>query len=108
MLKLGLAFVTAVLLLNALGTRGLPAVLQARRSYQQDERELDRLKADNAALRQQVKRLRVDSATVEEVARRDLGFIAPGEKVFIIHDVTPNDAAPPAPAPRPPDASPAP
>jgi cell division protein FtsB len=93
MLKLGLAFVTAVLLLNLLaGSRGLPAVLQARRAFERDEKALDRLKAENDVLRREIERLRNDAEAVEEVARRDLGYIEPGEKVFIIKEVTPPDA----------------
>jgi cell division protein FtsB len=95
MLKIGLAFVTGVLLLNLLaGSRGLPAVLQARREFQREEHSLTRLKAENAALRNEVRRLRDDAGAVEEVARRDLGYIAPGEKVFIIRDVAPPASVP--------------
>ena len=100
-LKLGLAFLTAVLALNALaGSRGLPAVLQARREYERDAQALERLRAENAALRQQIRHLRDDAETVEEVARRELGYIRPGEKVFVIHDVTASDGPVQAPAPR--------
>jgi cell division protein FtsB len=103
MLKLGLAFVTTVLLLNVLaGSRGLPAVLQARREFDREAQLLDRVRADNEAKRRDIERLRTDPAAVEEVARRELGYKAPGEKVFIIHDVAPPDApqgAPPQAAP---------
>jgi cell division protein FtsB len=109
MLKLGLAFLTAVLALNALaGSRGLPAVMHARREYQRDEQALERLRSENASLRQDIHRLRVDPATVEEVARRDLGYMAPGEKVFVIHDVTSADRSSPAPARTPADPAPPP
>jgi len=109
MLKLGLAFLTAVLAINVLaGSRGLPAVMHARQEYQRDEQALERLRSENAALRQEIHRLRVDADTVEEVARRDLGYIAPGEKVFVIHDVTAADRPAPAPAPKPADPAPAP
>lgn len=97
-LKIGLAFVTAVLLLNLLGNRGLPAVLQARREFEREGQSLDRLKTENDRLRSEIQRLRVDDEAVEEAARRDLGYIAPGEKLFIITDVPPADAAPPAPS----------
>jgi cell division protein FtsB len=111
MMKLGLAFVTAVLLLNLLaGSRGLPVVLNARREFERDEQALARLRAENASLRYEIKRLRDDADAVEEVARRDLGYIAPGEKVFIIRDVTPPDAVVPVtpPASKAPDPSAAP
>ena len=98
-LKLGLAFVTAALLLNALaGAGGLQAVIEARREYARIAGDLDRLRADNAQLRREVTRLRDDASAVEEVARRELGYITPGEKVFIIRDVGPAD---PKPAPKP-------
>jgi cell division protein FtsB len=110
-LKLGLAFLTTVLALNAIaGSRGLPAVLQARRDFDRDEQALERLRAENAGLRQEIRRLREDPETVEEVARRELGYIRPGEKVFVVNDVGPADSPAPTPAPKPagPEPGPAP
>ena len=46
-----------------------------------------RQRAENARLREQARRLRDDPAAVEEIARRELGLIRPGEKVFIIKDL---------------------
>jgi cell division protein FtsB len=93
LLKLALAFVTSALLLNALvGARGLPAVLQAQRDHGAMATDLERVREDNQRLRQHIKRLREDPATIEEIARRELGLIKPGEKVFIIADVPPADA----------------
>jgi cell division protein FtsB len=81
------------MLLNVLvGPRGLPAIRQARSEYDAIAADLDRVRADNARLRQEVQHLREDPDTIEEIARRDLGLISPGEKVFIIRDL-----APPAP-----------
>jgi cell division protein FtsB len=106
-LKLGLAFLTSVLALNAIaGSRGLPAVLQARRDFDRDEQALQRLRAENAALRQDIRRLREDPETVEEVARRELGYIRPGEKVFVVNDVGAADS-PAAPVPKPEEPPPA-
>jgi cell division protein FtsB len=90
----GIAFLTCALLLNALvGARGVPALLKARRQYQASIRELDKIRADNARLRRAIERLRVDPDAVEEIARRDLGFIRPGETVVIIRDI-PHPAPP--------------
>jgi cell division protein FtsB len=110
MLKVGLAFVTSALLLNALaGSRGLPAVLQAKRDRMRQQEDLERLKSDNAQLRHQIVRLRDDPTAIEDAARRDLFYISPGEKVFIIRDVPPADARPvDPPASKPADAPPAP
>jgi hypothetical protein len=38
---------------------------------------------------ERARRYREDPATLEELARRDLGFIKPGEKLFIIRDLPP-------------------
>jgi cell division protein FtsB len=81
---------TSALVLNVLvGTRGLPAVLQAREDHRTVSSELQRIRQENAALRREVIRLRSDPAAIEELARRELGFISPGEKVFIIRDAQP-------------------
>ena len=42
-----------------------------------------------ARLRDTARRLREDPATIEEVARRELGLIKPGEQLFIVRDVVP-------------------
>jgi cell division protein FtsB len=92
-LKFGLAFVACALLLNALvGARGLPAVLQARREHRAMAADLERLRGENDRLRQHVRRLREDPAAIEELARRELGLIKPGEKLFIIADAPAADA----------------
>lgn len=81
---------TSALVLNVLvGTRGLPAVLEARRQLSEASADLSRVREENAQLRAEVQRLRSDPAAIEELARRDLGLVRPGEKVFIIKDAAP-------------------
>ena len=46
-----------------------------------------RKQAENAGLAEHVQRLQHDAGTIEELARKNLGFISPGEKVFIVKDV---------------------
>ena len=48
-----------------------------------------RQRAENQWLREEARRLREDPSAIEEIARRDLGLIKPGEKVFIIKDIEP-------------------
>lgn len=85
-----LAFVTAVLLIDALvGERGLVERIQAGRRYREAEAELHKLRQDNARLLEQSRRLSKDLPTIESVARRDLGLMRPGEVLFIIKDVKP-------------------
>jgi len=99
LLNIGLILVALVIVLDALaGDRGLLAMLRVRGQYNALAATLARERADNARLAEQARRLREDPVTVEEVARRELGLIKPGEKVFIIKDVAP-PRAPTAPAP---------
>jgi cell division protein FtsB len=80
----------AVIVLDALaGERGLLAMLRVRREYRELAASVARAHAENARLAEQARRLREDPAAVEEVARRELGLIKPGEKVFIIKDAKP-------------------
>jgi cell division protein FtsB len=81
-------FAACALLVNGLfGERGLMDTIRARRAYSNAARDLDRLKRDNEALRERARRLRTDPATIESVARGELGLIRPGEILFTIKDV---------------------
>src|SRR5205823_6598930 len=80
--------VACVLLVNALvGDQGLVATIRARKQYNQRAADLARIRSENAGLREEARRLREDPAAIEEIARRDLGLMSPGEKLFIIKDV---------------------
>src|SRR5262245_29228311 len=81
-------FVSCVLLVNAIvGERGLMDTLRARKAYIAARQELARLKQENAALRDKARRLRNDPATIESVARGELGLAKPGEILVTIKDV---------------------
>ncbi len=83
-------FVASLIVVDGLfGERGLLAMLRARQEYDQLATTLARQRAENARLREDVRRLNDDPRAIEEVARRELGLIRRGEKVFIIKDVTP-------------------
>lgn len=83
-----LLFIAAIILVDGLvGDRGLLAMLQARRQYHELAASIARSRSENARLHDEVRRLREDPATIEEVARRELGLMRPGEKVFIIKDL---------------------
>jgi len=90
LLHIGLILIAVVVVLDALtGDRGLLAMLRVRRQSNALAATLARERAENARLAEQARRLREDPAAIEEVARRELGLIRPGEKVFIIKDVPP-------------------
>jgi cell division protein FtsB len=90
LLRLVLTFLTVTLFINALaGDKGLLDLMKAWNELATVERSLLRARAENARLREEARRLREDPAAIEELARRDLGMIKPGEKLFIIRDVPP-------------------
>jgi cell division protein FtsB len=83
-----LLFLAAVIALDALvGDQGLLATLNKRREFDDLQASIGRQRAENARLREEARRLRDDASAIEEVARRELGLIRPGEKVFIVKDV---------------------
>jgi cell division protein FtsB len=83
-------FVASVIVVDGLvGDRGLLAMLRARHEYDQLAGSIARQRAENARLREQARRLREDPSAIEEIARRELGLIRPGERVFIVKDVPP-------------------
>lgn len=85
-----LLFASAFIIVNGLvGERGLLAMLRAQHEYDQLSAEIARQRAENERLREQVRRLTEDPSAIEEIARRELGLIRPGERVFIIKDLPP-------------------
>jgi len=86
-LRYVLVLITVILIVDGIaGEKGLLALFQARRQYQAVEQALERSRAENAQLREDARRLREDASAVEELARRELGLIRPGEKLFIIKE----------------------
>jgi cell division protein FtsB len=80
-----LCFAGCVLAVNALiGERGLSETLRARREFRQTVGELSRLQYENAVLTDEVRRLRHDARTIEDVARAELGLIKPGEILVLV------------------------
>ena len=85
-----LVFLASVILVDALvGDRGLLATMRARHEYDELAATIARERSENAQLRDEARRLREDPSAIEEIARRELGLIKPGEKVFIVQDITP-------------------
>jgi cell division protein FtsB len=85
-----LMFVASAIVVDALvGERGLAAMLRARHEYDELSASISRQRSENARLREDARRLREDPAAIEEIARRELGLIRPGERVFIVKDAQP-------------------
>lgn len=62
-------------------------MMKARQQYRALEQSLANARAENSRLREDARRLREDPAAIEDIARRELGLIKPGEKLFIVKDI---------------------
>ena len=83
-------FVTFMVIDAFVGERGLAALVRTRHEYRELSRQVALKQAANGRIQERIRRLRSeDPAAIEEIARRELGLIRPGERLFIIHDVTP-------------------
>jgi len=88
--RMAVIFVTTAVLVEALvGDKGFLATIRARREYDELARQIARMRTENAQLRETARALREDPATIEALARRELGLLRPGETLFIIKDVPP-------------------
>lgn len=85
--KYGLLLLSAGLMVNALiGEKGYLANLQAREEYQQVQNSLEQLRAENARLTEDARRLQTDPRALEDTARLLLGLIKPGETLITLRD----------------------
>ena len=86
-------FIGCVIGADALvGEKGLLATIRTRQQYRVLQESLADARAENARLREQARRLREVPAAIEDQARRELGLIRPGEKLFIIRELPASDA----------------
>ena len=77
----------SVLVANALvGENGLVDALKAARRHRLLVEDVGRLRLENTDLRRTARRLREDPTAIEEIARGELGLIAPGELLFLFTD----------------------
>ena len=82
-----LVFFSCVLLLDGLlGEHGLARTIEARKERRMATESVEQLKQENAALRDQARRLQEDAATLESLARRELGLIRRGEILVVVKD----------------------
>jgi len=83
-----LFFALALVIDGLAGERGWVANRRDRQALAQAAKALEAKRRENAGLRDLRDRLqKQDPATIEDIARRQQGFIRPGEKVFVIKDV---------------------
>lgn len=91
MVQYAIGALGCILFLDAIvGEKGLVEIVKARQDYSTLETSLRRVRVENARMREQARLLREDADTIERVAREQLGLIKPGEKLFILKDVSPS------------------
>lgn len=82
-----------IVFLDALvGEKGLLETVKKRQEFQVLEQSIQRARAENTRLREEAKRLRSDPTAIEDLARRELGLIRPGEHLFILKDRPPSQS----------------
>jgi cell division protein FtsB len=90
-----LVFTCVVLAIDALvGDQGVLQMMKKRDDLRALQRKVAAAKAENSQMWLDIQRLKNDPAALEELARRDLGMIKPGEKLFIIKDAPPASPTP--------------
>lgn len=88
-LGLGVALVDGIF-----GQRGMIENVRLRARNDAVAASVEAVSAENAALREDVRRLIEDPSAIEELARRELGLIKKGELLVILRDAP----APPQPS----------
>ena len=79
--RLGIAIgVLAFAVLSFAFSESFRETMARRRALHRAEAELDRLNKDVADARSQVQRVESDPSAREELVRRELGYLRPGEK----------------------------
>jgi cell division protein FtsB len=80
------ALVIGLVLSALVGDGGVARHGPLRRELGTLEREVRALEAENRALSREVEALRTDSEYMESVARDELGWVRPGERVVVFRD----------------------
>jgi cell division protein FtsB len=84
-----------LLLQDIFGTHGVLAMHRSQVEARKIQQEINQLDKENQALQNHVKDLKTDPATIECIARENMGLARPGEHIFKTQP-RPADAAHPA------------
>jgi len=76
------ALAVSALAILGYGGQSLTRVWQMKREVEGLEREIAGLRAETADLQAAMARLRSDPEAIEKLARENLGFVKPGERVL--------------------------
>jgi len=89
LILLGVAVLAGLGLLSSIVTHGFQEVARVEQERQNLEEEKMRLEKSIAELESTLEALRTNPEAVESLARRELGWIKPGEQVILISTPTP-------------------
>jgi cell division protein FtsB len=90
-----IGFCGAALFLNALiGQSGYFETRRLTQQFNVEQAKLRAMRAENQRLKAYASALKSDPAAIEDLARRTLGLMRPGEIVFIVSDAPPDRRAP--------------
>jgi cell division protein FtsB len=81
-----------LILQDVFGTHGVLAMRRSLKEAAEVKQEINQLDQENKQLQQNVQNLKSDPATIERIAREQLGLARPGEYIFKIQQ-KPGDAA---------------
>jgi cell division protein FtsB len=91
-IEYALVLIGCVVFLDALvGEKGLLETIKKREEYRRLEAEIEQARIENQRLAAEAERLRSDPRAIEELARKELGLIKPGERLFILKDRAPGE-----------------
>ncbi len=77
------ALALAVLIASYTGERGFLEARRRQAAYAALTAEVERLRADNSGLLEQIDALKRDPYAVEKIARERLGYARPGEVIYL-------------------------
>jgi cell division protein FtsB len=83
---LGLCATLAMAGRSLIGERGLFEVWRKKSAYQKLAGDVQALRSENISLKQEIQALRSDPASIERIAREQLGYSRPGEITFVFRE----------------------
>jgi cell division protein FtsB len=96
-----LVFALALLLLQDIfGNHGVIAMRRSQQEAAQVQRAIDQINEENSRLQDRVKALKSDPATIERIAREEMGLARPGEYIFKLPSKPGASSTPTAQPPR--------
>ena len=91
-------FLAAGLALLALqdvfGTHGIVAMRKSQREAAQVQKEISQITEENRQMQNHIQKLKSDPATIERIAREEMGLARPGDYIF---QISPKSGAPSSP-----------